>query len=145
MARFRAGVVRAAPLEIQLTAGSRQLEILGWWAFTEGTSGATSIPVLTRPSKPGVALITGTPTIEAIDSPGEFATATFLSEFNSEPSTPDVKVFSYAAPLLCEERWEVGNGVVVMPGESVLLYAQVEGELERNHQEWTADIEWRER
>ncbi len=153
MPRFRAGVVRAAPLMIQLTAGSKQLEVLGWWAFTEGQGGAVSRPVLSRPSKPGLSP-TAHPARPALDAPGTTATADVLTSFYSSPSLPDVKVFSHQAPLLVEERWEVGSGVIVEPGESVLLYSLtertgevlpgVDGEFDKGGQEWTADIEWRE-
>lgn len=152
MPRFRASVVRAAPLQIQLTAGEKQLEVLGWYIFAEGASGAISRPVLTRPSKPGVSTGTDRSRIYALDSPGEYATATVLTSFASAPSLPLLETHTVPAPVVYEERW--ANGVVIEPGETVLLYAAtdrsgqslpaLEGEPEKGGLVWTGDIEWRE-
>lgn len=147
MALFRAGAERAAPLLIQITAGEKQVEILGWWAYTEGISGPFSRPILTRPSRPGVSTL-DEDVIEALDSPGVIATAEVLTRFTFPPSlpSPDYSRTSFPFPLLFETRWEMGGGVIVPPGECVLLYAQAAKPLrnEVSGVEWTGQIEWRE-
>lgn len=146
MPHFRAEVVRAAPLWIQLTAGEKGVRIVGWEASTETTFGAVSRPVLTRPSKPGVFRDTNRNVHYALDNPSLAATATVLTEFSEPPSLPEVSPISSGLPIGFEMRMTPAQAVVVDPGESVLLYAAVwvESDNDRIYQGWSASLEWEE-
>lgn len=138
MATFQAGVEGVSPLLVQLTATSAAVEVVGLDLCGDNALGSTSRPTLYRPAIPGT--FTGfipplNPGFGGLLSP----TADFLTTFSTPPSIPVSPTSSVKVPFQILWRAAPGNGYVVLPGESVVLYANTAG----GHA-WTATMLWEE-
>lgn len=150
MASFRASTSLASPLLIQLgTAATIGAEVREWSAQGETTTGATSLPVLTRPSTPGTSLLSReTADVVCLSFPPQTPNTTALSRFSTQPSFPEVALASNNLPIQVEARYPAGRGVVIPPNTFLMLFAKTNFPFEpedpvRQHT-WSAGITWEE-
>jgi hypothetical protein len=144
VALYKGAVQKASPLRVQVTAPTTgSIFVVGYSAFGENTLGASSRPILTRPSIAGsgrgVAIPMRPPgNDEGIADP--VAEATVVTVFRSPPTVPPLTIGSYNLPISI--RWEapLNSAVVVGHGASILLYALTNGD-----HTWSGDITWEEK
>lgn len=144
MALYKGATHRASPLRIQLTAPSTAaVYVVSYSAFGENSAGASSRPILTRPSVPGQ----GSGVAIPMRFPGPengrrdpIAQATLITLFKNAPSVPRVNVGSYLLPISVQWSAPRGQEVVVGHGESILLYALTNGD-----HTWSGEIQWEEK
>lgn len=150
MALFKGATFSAAPLRIQVTApAGAPIYVVGFNAAGEDARGATSRPILTRPSTlgsgTGTAIPvspTGPPTLstpEGMPTTGN-AQATVVTSFRSSPSVPSVHIGSYNLPMRVVWQVPLSQAMVVPASDGVLLYALTVG----SHT-WCGEITWEEK
>lgn len=150
MALYKGATFGVAPLRVQVTAPDESpIYVVGYSAAGETAYGATSRPILTRPSSPGEG--TGVAVSMSPDAPPAFpspeglpaspvSASTVVTRFSKAPSVPVVNVGCYNVPLVI--RWEVPlrDAFVVKAGGTVLLYALTNG----GHT-WNGEVLWEEK
>lgn len=114
---FKTIVSGQAPLRIQLTAAGR-CKIIAVNLSCEGLTGNVSLPSLSRPSTVG----TGTGAAEAVDG---FSTpaSTVITSFSSAPTLPSTGTGAYNIPWNTSWLFRPDLQPEVLPGGSILLYA----------------------
>jgi hypothetical protein len=138
MSCFRAGIEGADPLLAQLETSTVTAEITGFDGGGDNALGATSRPIIYRPSSPGVwdGFHPIAPTRINGLAPAD---SVFVTVFFSPPSIPTLPTSSVKVPLNLSVRMPLGQGLVVLPGGPVVVYANTTG----GHT-WTANLIWEE-
>ena len=151
MALFQVVVREAAPLCIQLTAGSCGVRVEGWDAFGSNELGTTSLPTLYFPSSPGQGRLEDAWVVQLdkdyLPSDARYAhTAQVITNFSVPPSPVEVAgPGSAGVPMRSSMR---GLDMWIPPGETVVLFASTPsisqlGEQTASHK-WNATLTWEE-
>jgi hypothetical protein len=134
---FRAGVEGAAPLLAQLETDA-YVSIYGLDACGANATGSTSRPTLYRPASIG--LWGGFHLIPPTQINGLRPSDTaFITVFNTPPSIPSIPTSSVKVPFQVLWRVPPEQGVIILPGDVAVLYANTSG----GHA-WNASVIWEE-
>lgn len=147
MALFKGAVSKASPLLIQVTAPSTgPIHVMEWSAYGETGAGATSHPVIFRPSLHGTGFGVAIPWAppgkpEAPDTTTAQAVSEVVTRFATLPSLPIVNVGSYNLPI--RRKWAAPTNdqrIVVPADRAICLYARTV-----SPHEWSGEITWEEK
>jgi hypothetical protein len=130
---------------VQLTTSATGVaEVVGWYAGVETDPGIATVvsrPVITRPSLLGTDPGTRPNNIVCLSNPGASAaaTSTLLTAFGTPPSYPSVSPFTTFGAWDVQWAAGPGEGLIVLPGQGLLLYA-----IAGSTGAWNGLLEWEE-